>query len=161
MRRADITDCQAAKETLFSVSQRKEPKPMQKIRKAVIPAAGLGTRMLPISRTVPKEMLPVVDRPAISLLVEEAAAAGAEDILIITGRGNGRIENYFDYSVEYEQKLTAAGKFDKIEEMRPHMLDRQRLFPETEGDEGSRSRRPHGEELHRRRARSLSSTVTT
>ena len=91
---------------------------MQKIKKAVIPAAGLGTRMLPISRTVPKEMLPVVDRPAISLLVEEAAAAGAEDILIITGRGKDAIENYFDYSIEYEQKLSASGKLDKIEEMR-------------------------------------------
>lgn len=89
-----------------------------KIRKAVIPAAGLGTRMLPISRTVPKEMLPIVDKPAISSLVEEAAAAGAEDILIITGRGKDAIENYFDYSVEYEQKLLASGKLDKIEEMR-------------------------------------------
>ena len=89
-----------------------------KIKKAVIPAAGLGTRMLPISRTVPKEMLPIVDKPAISTLVEEAAAAGAEDILIITGRGKDAIENYFDYSIEYEQKLTQSGKFDKIEEMR-------------------------------------------
>ena len=89
-----------------------------KIRKAVIPAAGLGTRMLPISRTVPKEMLPIVDKPAISTLVEEAAAAGAEDILIITGRGKDAIENYFDYSVEYEQKLMSSGKLDKIEEMR-------------------------------------------
>lgn len=89
-----------------------------KIRKAVIPAAGLGTRMLPISRTVPKEMLPIVDKPAISTLVEEAAAAGAEDILIITGRGKDAIENYFDYSIEYEQKLMASGKLDKIEEMR-------------------------------------------
>lgn len=91
---------------------------MQKIKKAVIPAAGLGTRMLPISRTVPKEMLPIVDRPAISFLVEEAAAAGAEDILIITGRGKDAIENYFDYSVEYEQKLTANGNYDAIDEMR-------------------------------------------
>lgn len=89
-----------------------------KIKKAVIPAAGLGTRMLPISRTVPKEMLPIVDKPAISTLVEEAAAAGAEDILIITGRGKDAIENYFDYSIEYEQKLMASGKLDKIEEMR-------------------------------------------
>lgn len=63
---------------------------MQKIKKAVIPAAGLGTRMLPISRAVPKEMLPIVDRPAISYLVEEAAASGAEDILIITGSRQGR-----------------------------------------------------------------------
>ncbi len=91
---------------------------MQKIKKAVIPAAGLGTRMLPISRAVPKEMLPIVDRPAISYLVEEAAASGAEDILIITGRGKDAIENYFDYSIEYEKKLTEAGKLDKIEEMR-------------------------------------------
>ncbi|MBQ8510255.1 MAG: UTP--glucose-1-phosphate uridylyltransferase [Clostridia bacterium] len=91
---------------------------MQKIKKAVIPAAGLGTRMLPISRTVPKEMLPIVDRPAISYLVEEAVAAGAEDILIITGRGKDAIENYFDYSIEYEQKLTASGKLDQIAEMR-------------------------------------------
>ena len=91
---------------------------MQKIKKAVIPAAGLGTRMLPISRAVPKEMLPIVDRPAISYLVEEAAASGAEDILIITGRGKDAIENYFDYSIEYEKKLTESGKLDKIEEMR-------------------------------------------
>ncbi len=91
---------------------------MQKIKKAVIPAAGLGTRMLPISRAVPKEMLPIVDRPAISYLVEEAAASGAEDILIITGRGKDAIENYFDYSIEYEKKLYESGKLDKIEEMR-------------------------------------------
>lgn len=89
-----------------------------KIKKAVIPAAGLGTRMLPISRTVPKEMLPIVDKPAIATLVEEAVAAGAEDILIITGRGKDAIENYFDYSVEYEQKLSASGKLAQIEEMR-------------------------------------------
>lgn len=91
---------------------------MQKIKKAVIPAAGLGTRMLPISKAVPKEMLPLVDRPAISVLVEEAVAAGAEDILIITGRGKEAIENYFDYSVEYEKKFTDAGKLDKVEELR-------------------------------------------
>lgn len=91
---------------------------MQKIKKAVIPAAGLGTRMLPISKSVPKEMLPLVDRPAISVLVEEAVAAGAEDILIITGRGKEAIENYFDFNVEYEKKFADAGKLDKIEEMR-------------------------------------------
>ncbi len=91
---------------------------MAKIKKAVIPAAGLGTRMLPISKSVPKEMLPIVDRPAISFLVEEAAAAGAEDILIITGRGKDAIENYFDYSVEYEQKLSSSGKTELIDQMR-------------------------------------------
>lgn len=91
---------------------------MKKIKKAVIPAAGLGTRMLPISKSVPKEMLPVVDRPAISFLVEEAAAAGATDILIITGRGKDTIENYFDFNVEYEKKLTESGKTAEIEQMR-------------------------------------------
>ncbi len=96
---------------------RKDEK-MRKIKKAVIPAAGLGTRMLPISKSVPKEMLPIVDRPAIAYLVEEAAAAGAEDILIITGRGKDAIENYFDYSIEYEQKLLASGKQAEIDEMR-------------------------------------------
>ena len=90
----------------------------ERITKAIIPAAGLGTRMLPISRTVPKEMLPIVDRPAISYLVEEAANAGCEDILIITNRDKDAIEDYFDYSVEYEQKLRAAGKDDKADEMR-------------------------------------------
>lgn len=90
----------------------------KQVRKAIIPAAGLGTRMLPIARAVPKEMLPIVDRPAISYLVEEAYLAGAEDILIITNRDKDAIENYFDYSVEYEQKLRAAGKNDKADEMR-------------------------------------------
>ncbi len=91
---------------------------MKKITKAVIPAAGLGTRMLPISKSVPKEMLPLVDRPAISVLVEEAARAGAEDILIITGRGKEAIENYFDFNVEYEKKFADSSKFEQIEEMR-------------------------------------------
>ena len=91
---------------------------MQRITKAVIPAAGLGTRMLPIAKSVPKEMLPIVDKPAISYLIEEAVASGVTDILIITGRGKDAIENYFDYSVEYEKKLTESGKMAEIEEMR-------------------------------------------
>ena len=90
----------------------------KKITKAVIPAAGLGTRMLPIARTVPKEMLPIVDRPAISYLVEEAAASGITDILIITNRNKETIEDYFDYSVEYEEKLRASGKEHLIENIR-------------------------------------------
>ena len=89
-----------------------------KVTKAIIPAAGLGTRMLPIARAVPKEMLPIVDRPAISYLVEEAVRSGATDILIITNREKDSIENYFDYSVEYEQKLQNSGKETKIAEMR-------------------------------------------
>jgi len=87
------------------------------ITKAVIPAAGLGTRMLPIARAVPKEMLPIVDRPALSYLVEEAAASGITDILIITGRGKGAIEDYFDYSPEYDAKLIASGKQALVDEL--------------------------------------------
>ncbi len=89
-----------------------------KITKAIIPAAGLGTRMLPIARSVPKEMLPIVDRPAISYLVEEAVKSGVTDILIITNREKDAIENYFDYSVEYEQKLHNGGKDEKVNELR-------------------------------------------
>ena len=88
-----------------------------KIRKAVIPAAGLGTRMLPISRAVPKEMLPIVDRPAISYLVDEAVASGITDILIITNRDKDIMEDYFDISPEYEQKLRASGKTEEIDAM--------------------------------------------
>ena len=76
-----------------------------KIKKAIIPAAGLGTRVLPASKSVPKEMLNIVDKPAIQYLVEEAVAAGIEDILIITNRGKGVIEDHFDHSFELEAKL--------------------------------------------------------
>ncbi|NLO45665.1 MAG: UTP--glucose-1-phosphate uridylyltransferase [Clostridiales bacterium] len=76
-----------------------------KIKKAIIPAAGLGTRVLPASKAVPKEMLNIVDKPAIQYLVEEAAAAGIEDILIITNRGKGVIEDHFDHAFELEKNL--------------------------------------------------------
>ena len=76
-----------------------------KIKKAIIPAEGLGTRVLPASKAVPKEMLNIVDKPAIQYIVEEAAAAGIEDILIITNRGKGVIEDHFDHSYELEDKL--------------------------------------------------------
>ena len=76
-----------------------------KVRKAIIPAAGLGTRVLPASKAVPKEMLNIVDKPAIQYIVEEAVAAGIEDILIITNRGKGVIEDHFDYAYELEHKL--------------------------------------------------------
>ena len=91
---------------------------MKKITKAVIPAAGLGTRMLPIARTVPKEILPIVDKPAISYLVEEAIASGVTDILIITNRGKYAIEDYFDYSPEYESALLKKGKSDVVDSLR-------------------------------------------
>ena len=83
---------------------------MKKITKAIIPAAGLGTRMLPISHAVCKEMLPIVDLPAVFYLVEEAARAGITDILIITNRDKDAMEDFFDLSIEYGQALTAKGK---------------------------------------------------
>ena len=90
---------------------------MPKVKKAVIPAAGLGTRVLPASKSMPKEMLPIVDKPAIQYFVEEAVAAGIEDILIITNRGKGVIEDHFDHSVELEQRLEASGKFDMLKQV--------------------------------------------
>lgn len=81
-----------------------------KIRKAVIPAAGLGTRVLPASKAMPKEMIPILDKPAIQYIVEEAVAAGIEDILIITNRGKEIIENHFDRSIELEAHLKRQGK---------------------------------------------------
>ncbi len=93
-------------------------KQVKNVRKAVILAAGLGTRMLPIARAVPKEALPIVDEPAISYLVKEASDSGIEDILIVTGRGKEAIENYFDYSPEYMQKLELRNRDKDIEDMR-------------------------------------------
>ena len=88
------------------------------VRKAVIPAAGLGTRFLPATKAQPKEMIPVVDRPGIQYVVEEAVRAGIDDILIITGRGKGAIEEHFDRSIELERHLEAAGKLDLLDEVR-------------------------------------------
>ncbi len=88
-----------------------------KIKKAVIPAAGLGTRVLPASKAMPKEMLSIVDKPAIQYIVEEAARSGIEDILIITSRGKTTVEDHFDRSPELEQRLLAAGKTELYEEM--------------------------------------------
>ena len=76
-----------------------------KIKKAIIPAAGLGTRVLPASKSIPKEMLNIVDKPAIQYIVEEAVAAGIEEILIITNRGKGAMEDHFDHSFELEANL--------------------------------------------------------
>ncbi len=91
---------------------------MKKVTKAVIPAAGLGTRMLPISHAVPKEMLPIVDLPAMAYLVKEAADSGITDILIITNRDKETIENFFDYSPEYEAHLQKKGRTDDVATMR-------------------------------------------
>jgi len=90
----------------------------QRVRKAVIPAAGLGTRFLPATKAQPKEMLPLVDKPAIQYVVEEAVAAGITDILVITGRGKRSLEDHFDRSFELEYYLREGGKLDELEEMR-------------------------------------------
>ena len=81
-----------------------------RVKKAVIPAAGLGTRLLPNTKSIPKEMLPLVDKPVIQYIVEEAVAAGVEQILIITNRGKTSIEDYFDYAPDLEERLIADGK---------------------------------------------------
>ncbi len=88
------------------------------VRKAVIPAAGFGTRFLPATKSMPKEMLPIIDRPAIHYAVEEAVNSGITDIIIITGRGKNAIEDYFDHSFELEHALEEKGKLEILEEVR-------------------------------------------
>ncbi len=90
----------------------------QKIRKAVIPVAGFGTRFLPATKAMPKEMLPVVDKPIIQFIVEEAVNAGIEDIVLVTGWHKRIIEDHFDYPFELQQRLEEAGKKDQLKEIR-------------------------------------------
>ena len=89
-----------------------------KVRKAIIPAAGLGTRLLPNTKSIPKEMMPLVDKPVIQYIVEEAVSAGIEEILIITNRGKSPIEDYFDYSPDLEERLIRDGKQDEANTVR-------------------------------------------
>ena len=89
-----------------------------KVRKAIIPAAGLGTRFLPATKAQPKEMLPIVDKPTIQYIIEEAVASGIEEILIITGRNKKSIEDHFDKSVELEMELEKSGKQEMLEMVR-------------------------------------------
>jgi UTP--glucose-1-phosphate uridylyltransferase len=91
---------------------------MQKVRKAVFPAAGLGTRFLPATKAQPKEMLPLVDKPIIQYVVEEAVAAGLTNIIIVTGRGKNAIEDHFDVSYELDKLLEERGKTDLLDEVR-------------------------------------------
>ncbi|MCM3729094.1 UTP--glucose-1-phosphate uridylyltransferase GalU [Neobacillus cucumis] len=88
---------------------------MKKVRKAIIPAAGLGTRFLPATKAMPKEMLPIVDKPTIQYIVEEAVASGIEDIIIVTGKGKRAIEDHFDMAMELEENLKEKGKLDLLE----------------------------------------------
>jgi UTP--glucose-1-phosphate uridylyltransferase len=91
---------------------------LKKVRKAIIPAAGLGTRFLPATKAMPKEMLPIVDKPTIQFIVEEAIASGIEDIIIVTGKGKRAIEDHFDYAHELEQNLMDKGKYELLERVR-------------------------------------------
>jgi len=91
---------------------------MQRVRKVVIPAAGFGTRFLPATKSIPKEMLPIIDRPVIHYAVQEALHSGITEIIFITGRGKNVLEDYFDYSYELEHTLEKAGKTDLLKEIR-------------------------------------------
>lgn len=90
----------------------------KKVRKAIIPVAGLGTRMLPVTKSVPKELLPLVDVPAIQVIVEECLASGIQEIVLITGRGKGGIEDHFDYNYELETALSERDKLEELETVR-------------------------------------------
>ncbi|PLR85065.1 UTP--glucose-1-phosphate uridylyltransferase [Bacillus canaveralius] len=91
---------------------------MKKVRKAIIPAAGLGTRFLPATKAMPKEMLPIVDKPTIQFIVEEAIASGIEEIIIVTGKGKRAIEDHFDLAPELEQNLMEKGKLELLDKVR-------------------------------------------
>jgi UTP--glucose-1-phosphate uridylyltransferase len=97
---------------------------LKKVRKAIIPAAGLGTRFLPATKAMPKEMLPIVDKPTIQYIVEEAIASGIEDIIIVTGKGKRAIEDHFDNAYELEHILMKQGKLDLLEKVKePSKVD--------------------------------------
>jgi len=104
-----------------------------RVTKAVIPAAGLGTRFLPATKSVPKEMLPIVDRPAIQYVVEEAVRAGLTDVLIITARGKGAIEDHFDRNEELERHLAEHGKDDLLKEVQA-INDLAKIHSVRQGD---------------------------
>lgn len=91
---------------------------MKKVKKAIIPAAGLGTRFLPATKAMPKEMLPIVDKPTIQYIIEEAIESGIEDIIIVTGKGKRAIEDHFDYAPELEHNLVEKEKFEILEKVR-------------------------------------------
>lgn len=91
---------------------------IKKVRKAIIPAAGFGTRFLPATKAQPKEMLPIVDKPIIQYVVEDAVSAGIEDIIIVTGWSKRNIEDHFDYPFELEKRLEEAGKIEELDEIR-------------------------------------------
>ena len=123
---------------------------MKKVTKAVIPAAGLGTRVLPATKAMPKGMLPIVDKPAIQYLVEEAVRSGITDILIILGRNQSIIEDHFDRSPELEEKLAKPGKEKDAGGVSGHRQYGQHPVCASKGDAGSGPRSQHRQGLYRR-----------
>ncbi|GIN58826.1 UTP--glucose-1-phosphate uridylyltransferase [Lederbergia ruris] len=91
---------------------------MRTVKKAIVPAAGLGTRFLPATKAMPKEMLPIVDKPTIQYIIEEAVASGIEDIIIVTGKGKRAIEDHFDHNFELEDNLVQKEKYDLLEKVK-------------------------------------------
>jgi len=109
---------------------------MKKIRKAVIPVAGLGTRFLPATKSVPKEMLPVVDKPIVQYAVEEAVEAGVEHIIFVTGRGKTALEDHFDNKPALERFLAEKGKISMLESINPSYLGSGRISYTRQNDWG-------------------------
>ena len=106
---------------------------MKQIRKAVIPAAGFGTRFLPATKSIPKEMIPVVDKPVIQYVVEEAIQSGIEEILIITGHGKRAIEDHFDTNVELEHDLYKKGKDQMLKVVQDDIGNQRSIYPMRRG----------------------------
>lgn len=124
---------------------------MQKVRKAVFPVAGFGTRFLPFTKAIPKEMLPIVDKPVIQVLAEEAAASGIEQIIIVTGRGKRAIEDHFDSSFELEYLLNKKGQKELLKELKKMENLAKFIFvrqaePKGDGDAIMQAREVIGEE---------------
>lgn len=112
---------------------------MQKIKKCVIPAAGMGTRFLPATKALPKEMFPIIDKPVMQMLVEEAISAGCEEIIIVTWRSKRAIEDHFDSNFELEQRLDASWKFDYLKVVKnlnqlANIVYVRQPYPKWDGD---------------------------
>lgn len=118
------------------------PEQRPRARKAVIPAAGLGTRFLPATKATPKEMLPVVDKPAIQYVVEEAADSGLRDVLMITGRNKRPLEDHFDRAYELEQLLEDKGDKERLRRVRESSDLAAVHYVRQGGPAGARTRRP-------------------
>ena len=126
---------------------------MKKVRKAIIPAAGLGTRFLPATKAMPKEMLPIVDKPTIQYIVEEAIASGIEDIIVVTGKGKRAIEDHFDIAFELEHSLAEKGKLTFLKKSRKSSNVKSSLYQAKRGERAGACRMVRTEFYRRRTVR--------